>query len=148
MTDKKYCYRYVDGNDYEGRATVTLEKRVIIRETDKTFWHVWDMPGMTLDQLIKYRTGGDKKRQRVHVKRCLKGAARSSFHYTKEEAIKAFVYRKQFQLARMTLTAETIRLCLAGLEAANLTTTPPPDDVFTACDVVGEIASNYSWGAY
>jgi hypothetical protein len=31
---------------------------VIIRETEKTFWHVEDMPGMTLEQLVQYRAGG------------------------------------------------------------------------------------------
>lgn len=34
---KKYCYRYYDGNDSEGCPIVTMHKRVIIRETDKTF---------------------------------------------------------------------------------------------------------------
>ena len=49
---KKYCYRYHDGNDSEGRPIVTLWKRVIIRETDKTFWHVEDMPYMTMSSLL------------------------------------------------------------------------------------------------
>lgn len=53
ITDgKKYCYRYYDGNDSEGRPTVTMHKRVIIRETEKTFWHVEDMPYMTFEQLV------------------------------------------------------------------------------------------------
>jgi hypothetical protein len=34
---------------------------VIIRETEKTFWHVEDMPGMTLEQLVQYRTGGRRR---------------------------------------------------------------------------------------
>lgn len=145
---KKYCYRYTEGNDYKGKAIVILEMRVIIRETDKTFWHVWDMPNMSLEQLIAYRTGGGKERQKHHVKKCLKGAARSRFHYTKEEAIKAFVYRKQHQLSRMQLKAETIRLCLEGLKKAGFMNKPPQGEVFTASDTVGEIASNYCWDAY
>ena len=98
---KKYCYRYHDGNDSEGRPIVTLWKRVIIRETDKTFWHVEDMPYMTNEQLIKYRTGGQPANQKYHVKRCLKGADRSSYHYTREEALQAFVRRKTHQISKI-----------------------------------------------
>ena len=49
---KNFCYRYYEGNDSEGRPTITLWKRVIIRETGKTFWHVEDMPYMSFEQLV------------------------------------------------------------------------------------------------
>lgn len=160
-TEKKYCYRYVDGNDSEGRAIVMLWKRVIIRETEKTFWHTDDMPNMDLDQLIKYRTSGPKERQKFNVKRCLKGADRSSYHYTKEEALKAFVCRKLYQLSRMTLTVETVRLCLKGLvshghiageDDCHVTQfskiIAAPDCTLIAADELGPEASTYSWGEY
>ncbi|CAI2003674.1 hypothetical protein [Serratia fonticola] len=156
MTDKKYCYRYEDGNDSEGRPVVRLLKRVIIRETEKTFWHVYNMPRMDLEQLTKYWTTGPKESVKRNVKRCAKGAYRSSYHYTQEEALRAFVYRKSFQLERVQLTAETVRLCLQGLRAEGLVTGGnhctverlPTGDVFLAAQEAGPIASSYSWGEY
>ncbi|HDT3335068.1 TPA: hypothetical protein QHL93_002558 [Klebsiella aerogenes] len=153
---KKYCYRYVDINDDKGRAVVFLLKRVIIRETEKTFWHVDDMPNMTLEQLIKYRTGGNKERQRIFVKRCMKGADRSTYHCTKEEALRAFVYRKMYQLERLQLTEETVRLCLDGLRNSGhisegsrcAIAVPPETDEFLAAQEPGPIASTYTWGEY
>ena len=62
-TEKKYCYRYHDGNDNEGRPIVTIWKRLIIRETDKTFWHVEDFPHMSFEQVVSYWTGGRKEDQ-------------------------------------------------------------------------------------
>ncbi|BBE78475.1 MULTISPECIES: hypothetical protein [Phytobacter] len=160
-TEKKYCYRYVDGNDSDGRAIVMLWKRVIIRESEKTFWHTDDMPNMDLEQLVKYRTGGPKERRKYYVKRCLKGAERSSYHYTKEEALTAFVHRKLYQLSRMTLTAETVRLCLKGLvnhghisgdDDGQVTRfskiIATPDSTLIAVDEPGPEASTYSWGEY
>ena len=155
-TDKKYCYRYHDGNDDQGRPIVTLWKRVIIRETKKTFWHVDDMPHMSLEQLIAYRTGGSQQRAKHNVKRSLKGADRSRYHYTKEEALKAFVFRKTYQLERIQLTAETVSMCLSGLRDAGMVTGEcrctvenlPKGDFFIAAQEAGPIASNYSWGEY
>jgi len=156
LNDKKYCYRYCDSNDSQGRPIVTLWKRVIIRETEKTFWHVDDLPYMSLENLIAYRTGGSKERVKHNVKRCLKNADRSSYHYTKEEALKAFVYRKTFQLERIQLTAETVSMCLSGLRDAGLVTGEyrctveklPKGDFFIAAQEPGPIAANYSWGEY
>lgn len=153
---KKYCYRYFEGHDNEGRPTVSLWKRVIIRETEKTFWHVEDMPGMTLEQLVQYRTGGRRENQKYHVKRCLKGAYRSRYHYTREEALRAFVYRKMHQLEKVKLTAETVNMCLTGLREAGMitggyhcTVEKLPDDTgFLAASVPGPVASTYSWGEY
>ncbi|ARU94596.1 hypothetical protein [Tatumella citrea] len=160
--DRKYCYRYVDGNDSEGRPVVMLWKRVIIRETEKTFWHVSDMPMMSFEQLVKYWTGGNKERQKKHIKRCSKGGARSRYHYTKTEALSAFIYRKTFQLSRIRLTAETVELCLKGLREAGYITYPkdengytkrviagaPDSETFLAADEPGPIADTYSWGDY
>lgn len=154
--EKKYCYRYVSTNDSRGRPVVELFKRVIIRETEKTFWHVDDMPDWDLEQLIKYRTGGSKEREKRNVKRCLKGGRRSSYHYTKEEALRAFVYRKMFQIERMSLTLETVRLCLSGLRSAGHISGEPyfsavdslPPDHFLASNEPGEIAGSYNWGEY
>lgn len=156
MTDKKYCYRYHDGNDSEGRPIVSVWKRVIIRETAKTFWHTEDMPYMSLEQLIKYRTGGPKERKSRNVKRCLKGAERSSYHDTKEAALRAFVYRKRYQLEKMQLTSETVRMCLEGLCEAGLISEgyrcavaiPPESEPFLAAQEAGPIASTYNWGEY
>ena len=157
ITDgKKYCYRYEDGHDGEGRPVVTLWKRVIIRETEKTFWHVEDMPHMTSEQLVQYRTGGRKETQKHHVKRCLKGADRSRFHYTREEALRAFVYRKMYQLERVQLTTEKVRMCLAGLREAGMISGGyrctveklPADTGFVAASEPGPIAATYSWGEY
>ncbi|WP_417642379.1 hypothetical protein [Enterobacter kobei] len=153
---KKYCYRYFDGHDSEGRPTVSLWKRVIIRETEKTFWHVEDMPNMTFEQLVKYRTGGRRENQKYHVKRCLKGADRSRYHYTREEALRAFVYRKMYQLEKVQLTAETAQMCLSGMREAGMitggyrcTVEKLPDDAgFLAASVPGPVASTYSWGEY
>lgn len=153
---KKYCYRYYDGNDSEGRPIVTLWKRVIIRETEKTFWHVEDMPYMTNEQLVKYRTGGQPANQKYHVKRCLKGADRSHYHYTKEEALQAFVRRKTHQINKILLAEETARLCLAGLRDAGIISEGyrckverlPEGDTFLAANQPGPIASEYSWGEY
>jgi hypothetical protein len=44
------------------------------------------MPYMTFEQLVQYRNSGRKENQKYHVKRCLKGADRSRYHYTREEA--------------------------------------------------------------
>jgi len=153
---KKYCYRYYDGNDIEGRPIVTLWKRVIIRETDKTFWHVEDLPYMTNEQLIQYRAGGQRTNQKHHVKRCIKGADRSSYHYTKEEALQAFVRRKTHQISKIQLAEETARLCLKGLRDAGIISKHyrckvemlPESDTFLAASVLGPIASEYSWGEY
>lgn len=156
MSEKKYCYRYHDGNDSQGRPIITVWKRVIIRETEKTFWHTDDLPYMSLDKLIEYRTSGPKERRSRSVKRCSKGAERSSYHYTKEEALRAFVYRKMYQLEKMQLTAETVSMCLAGLREAGLISEgyrcavaiPPEADQFLAAQEAGPIASTYSWGEY
>lgn len=156
MSDRQYCYRYVDGNDSEGRPIVMLWKRVIIRETEKTFWHVSDMPSMTLDQLKKYWTSGRKEDVKRYVKRCAKGADRSGYHYTKESALRAFVYRKRFQLERLKLKEETVRLCLNGLlQAGHISegfrcavAVPPETDEFIALDEPGPVASSYTWGDY
>lgn len=153
---KKYCYRYYDGNDNEGRPIVTLWRRVIIRETDKTFWHAEDMPYMTFDQLVQYRTGGQKANQKYHVERCLKGADRSRYHYTKEEALQAFVCRKIHQINKIQLTEETARMCLEGLREAGIISAGyrctveklPGSDIFLAAQQPGPIASEYSWGEY
>lgn len=160
MTEKKYCYRYVDGNDSEGRPIVMLWKRVIIRETDKTFWHVHDLPNMPIEQMRKYHSRPGNKQ----VKRCLKNAARSSYHQTKEQAMQAFIYRKAFQLNRIWLTAETVELCLKGLQEAGYIrnvclndglqinrrgdVASVPSGEFLAAENPGPIASNYSWGEY
>lgn len=156
MTEKKYCYRYHDGHDSEGRPIVTVWKRVIIRETEKTFWHTEDMPFMGLESLIKFRTGGSKEHAARSVKRCLKGADRSSYHQTKEEALRAFVYRKMYQLERILLTEETVRMCLDGLRNAGCISegyrcevaVPPEAEPFLAAQEAGPIASNYNWGEY
>lgn len=159
---KKYCYRYYGGNDSEGCPIVTMHKRVIIRETEKTFWHVEDFPHMSLEQLISYWTGGLRNDQKKYIKRCSKGADRSRYHYTKEEALKAFIYRKKYQLSRIQLTAETVSLCLKGLKDAGFVTYTtdqygfqqrsiagvPDGDYFLAAQEPGPIASTYSWGEY
>lgn len=155
MNTKKYCYRYVDGNDCEGRAIVMIREMVIIRETEKTFWYCHDLPYMSIEQIRKYR-GTSKDR---NVKRCLKNAARSKFHMTREEALKAFVYRKLYQLERITLTAETVRLCINGLSAAGCiaknsdgkitnssNVLKAPTETFNAVQCAGPIASTYQWG--
>ncbi|WP_226968405.1 hypothetical protein [Yersinia frederiksenii] len=155
MDNKKYCYRYVDGNDSKGRAIVMLWKMVILRETEKTFWYCHDYPNMSLEQLVKYR--GNSRQ----VKRSLKNAARSRYHYTKEEAFKAFIYRKYHQLSKIQLTNETVLLCLKGIREAGFVETGEdgefnhysnilsvPDKEFLASEEVGPIASTYSWGEY
>lgn len=152
---KKFCYRYYEGNDSEGRPTITLWKRVIIRETEKTFWHVEDMPYMSFEQLVKYRTGGTKERQKLYVQRSQKGADRSKYHYTQEEALQAFVYRKQYQLEKIHLKKETLQMCLSGLRSAGIITGEGrckieklPGEFFLAAQEPGPIASTYSWGEY
>ncbi|CNJ88396.1 Uncharacterised protein [Yersinia aldovae] len=157
MPDKKYCYRYVDGNDSQGRPIVMLWQMVILRETEKTFWYCHDYPQMSLEQIIQYRNRpGDRQ-----VKRCLKNAARSRYHFTKEEALKAFIYRKQYQLERIQLTSETVWLCLKGISEAGFVETSKdgefnhfsnilsvPDKEFRAAEEPGPIASQLSWGDY
>ncbi|WP_313626252.1 hypothetical protein [Kosakonia sp.] len=160
--EKKYCYRFHDGNDSEGRPIVTLWKRLIIRETDKTFWHVDDFPYMSFEQVVSYWTRGRKEDQKRYIKRCAKGADRSRYHYTKEEALKAFIYRKRYQLERIRLTAETVSLILKGLTDAghvaystdqhgfqkrNIVSVPEVE-CFVASEEPGPIASTYSWGEY
>lgn len=155
-SDKKYCYRYYDIHDGQGRPIVAMLKRVIIRETEKTYWHVEDMPYMTYSQLVKYRTGGPKKNQKYHVKRCLKGADRSSYHYTKEEALRAFVYRKTHQIEKIQLTEEKARMCINGLREAGVITGEleinvekmPDGEFFIAANEPGPIAEKYTWGCY
>lgn len=154
---KTFCYRYFAENDSQGRPVVSLYQRVIIRETDKTFWHVDDLPMMTFEQLVKYRTGGSKERQKVHVQHCGKNAVRSKYHMTREEALRAFVYRKQYQLSRLQLEAETIDLCLKGLRNQGFISGGvsfckvdefPPDSGFLAANKPGKIAQGYTWGEY
>ncbi|TPG64091.1 hypothetical protein EAH77_04520 [Ewingella americana] len=53
--------------------------------------------------MLSYRTGGPRELPPRNVKRFLRGAARSSYHQTKEEALRAFVYRKIFQLEKFSL---------------------------------------------
>jgi len=155
MSDKKYCYRYVDSNDDQGRPIVILWTRVILRETDKTFWYCPDYPLMSMDQLRQYQSRPGNRQVRL----CRKGAARSKYHYTKEEALRAFTYRKIHQLERIQLTAETVRMCLKGLgdagfleknEKGNIglfsKVLNVPDGRFVAADEPGPIASTYSWG--
>ncbi|MGK8935577.1 hypothetical protein ACRS85_23320 [Pluralibacter gergoviae] len=110
---------------------------------------------MDFDQLVKYRTSGSNERQKINIKRCLKGAERSRFHYTREEALRAFVYRKMFQLERIRLTAETVQMCLVGLRKAGMiageyrcTVEQLPGDYFLAAPEPGPIASTYNWGEY
>ncbi|QUT13456.1 hypothetical protein [Rahnella inusitata] len=151
MKDKKYCYRYVDGNDSSGRPIIMLRERVVIRETDKTFWHCYDYPHMTTVQLAQLES-----RAKNGIKRCLKGAERSSYHLTKEEALRAFVYRKRYQLERMALTMETAKLCLDGLQAGGYitegwrpeTVKPPVGSVYVAAEELGPVAASFSWGEW
>ena len=157
MEDKKYCYRYVDSNDSSGRPIVMLFKQVVLRETEKTFWYCHDFPAMTVEQIKHMYSGSCKK----NIKRCLKGAARSRYHLTREEALKAFMYRKMFQLDRLRLTAETVALCVKGLKEAGffkLSETggvnrwsevlSAPEETFLAQDEPGEVASEFTWGEY
>lgn len=157
MEEKQFCYRYVDGNDNQGRPIVMLWKMVVLRQTEKTFWYVPDYPNMTLEQLRHYSERPNNRQ----VKRCLKGAARSRYHLTREEALKAFIYRKLYQLSRMTLTAETVRLCLKGLvnhghvagnDNGHVTQfskiIAAPDCTLTAAEEPGPVASTYTWGEY
>ncbi|HDL7334816.1 TPA: hypothetical protein PXN07_000005 [Yersinia enterocolitica] len=112
---------------------------------------------MSLEQIIQYRNRpGDRQ-----VKRCLKNAARSRYHFTKEEALKAFIYRKQYQLERIQLTSETVSLCLKGISEAGFVEISKdgefnsfsnilsvPDKDFRAAEEAGEVASTYRWGEY
>ncbi|HDL8286546.1 TPA: hypothetical protein PXQ99_003361 [Yersinia enterocolitica] len=112
---------------------------------------------MSLEQIIKYRSRpGDRQ-----VKRSLKNADRSRYHYTKEEAFKAFIYRKQYQLEKIQLTSETVWLCLKGISEAGFIETSEdgefnhfsnilsvPDKEFRAAEEPGPIASQLSWGEY
>jgi len=151
MTEKKYCYRYVDGNASDGRPIVMLRERVIIRETAKTFWHCYDYPHMTTEQLKQMES-----RSKNGIKRCLKGSARSSYHLTKEEALRSFVYRKMFQLERMGLTMETVSMCLDGLRKDGHISegwlpeavTPPEGRTFVASEELGPVAASFSWGEW
>ncbi|MCW0344935.1 hypothetical protein NB703_003028 [Pantoea ananatis] len=149
MEEKKFCYRYVEGNDSQGRPIIMLWENVILRETERTFWHTHDMPYMSIEQMRAYRSKpGDKQ-----VKRCLKHAARSGYHLSKEEAIRAFVYRKTYQLNRLRLTAETVEMCLKGLSLAGYiqdgnVLSAPGDSRFLASKSPGPIASEYSWGEW
>lgn len=157
MDDKKYCYRYVDGNDSQGRPIVMLWEMVILRETEKTFWYHPDYPHLSVVQIIQTNQSPNNR----WVKRCLKNSARSRYHYTKEEAFKAFIYRKQYQLEKIQLTSETVRLCLKGISDAGFIETSKdggfnhysnilsvPDKEFRAAEEAGPIASTYSWGEY
>ncbi|MFN1150182.1 hypothetical protein [Serratia liquefaciens] len=157
MSEKKYCYRYVDGNDSQGRPIVMLWERVILRETEKTFWHVHDMPLMSLEHMRQYHARPSNKQ----VKRCLKNAARSGYHLTKEQAMQAFIYRKVYQLDRISLTAETVHMCLQGLADAGFiersidggisqrgNVLNAPDGEFRAAEQPGPVASAFSWGEY
>jgi len=155
MFEKKHCYRYVDTHDSKGRAVIELYKCVILRETEKTFWYCHDFPYRSIDEMRKYMTNKD-------IKRCLKGAARSRYHLTKEEALSAFVYRKVFQFERIKLTAEKVSLCLKALsESGHLEgfkmegerivgfsrkVVSVPDG--TIVGEKGPEAENYSWGEY
>jgi hypothetical protein len=155
-SEKKYCYRYEARNDSQGRAIVSLEKRVIIRETEKSFWHVWDNVWEPLDSLILRMESLTKERKKAVIKRCSKGADRSRFHYTKEEALRAFVYRKMYQLERMKLTMETAKICLAGLRGEGIigegyrcaVNRIPDGDEFLAATNPGPVAQEYTWGEY
>ncbi|MGA7586854.1 MAG: hypothetical protein WCB03_12585 [Rouxiella badensis] len=151
MSEKKYCYRYVDGNDGGGRPIVMLRERVIIRETAKTFWHCYDYPHLTTEQLKHLES-----RSKNGIKRCLKDAERSSYHLTKKEALRAFVYRKMFQLERMSLTMETASMCLDGLRKGGHISegwrpeivTPPEPRTFVASEELGPVAASFSWGEW
>lgn len=151
MNEKKYCYRYVDGNSSGGLPIVMLRERVIIRETAKTFWHCYDYPHMNMEQLKRLESG-----RKNGVKRCLKGADRSSYHLTKEEALRAFVYRKRYQLERMALTMETAKMCLDGLQEGGYisegwrpeTVKPPEGRSYTASEELGPVAASFNWGEW
>lgn len=157
MTEKKYCYRYVDGNDSKGRPIVMLWKRVILRETERTFWHAHDFPSMSLDSVRQHYSRPSNKQ----VKRCLKNAARSGYHLTKEQAMQAFIYRKVYQLAKIKLTAETVQMCLQGLNDSGFIdgqvdcgawlwgkVINVPEGEFLAAESAGPVASTFSWGEY
>lgn len=154
MTDKKYCYRYVDGNDNQGRPIVILWKNVIIRETEKTFWHCHDYPHMTTEQLLNY----SKRPSNKDVMRSLKNAERSRYHYTPEEALRAFIYRKAFQLQRMALKLETVEMCIKGIKDAGFVelneyggvtkVISAPGDTFLCADEPGHVAQSFNWGEY
>ena len=130
-----------------------LRERVIIRETDKTFWHCYDYPHMTLEQMQAFL---QRQSGKSSIKRCLKGAGRSSYHLTKEEALRAFVYRKRYQLERMALTMETAKLCLDGLQSGGYitegwrpeTVKPPVGSVYVAAEELGPVAASFSWGEW
>ncbi len=157
MSEKKYCYRYVDGNDTKGRPIVMLWQMLVIRETEKTFWYCSDYPHLSVEQIIQTNQSPNNR----WVKRCLKNADRSRYHYTKEEAFKTFIYRKQYQLEKIKLTSETVWLCLKGISEAGFIETSEdgefnhfsnilsvPDKEFRAAEEPGPIASQLSWGEY
>ena len=156
-SEKKYCYRYVDSNDAIGRPVVILWQMLILRETEKTFWYCPDYPLMSIEQLQKLHSKPDDK----SVRRCLKNAARSRYHLTREEALRAFVYRKLYQLDRVLLTTETVRLCLKGLGDSGFleknedghvgvfsNVLNVPGERFIASEEPGPIASTFGWGEY
>lgn len=150
--EKKRCYRYVDFHDSSGNVVIEIWEHVVLFETEFTFQHVYDMPGLTIEQMSKMFSKSRKK-----LSRCYKNASRSAWHLTREEAYKAFLYRKQFQLSRMRLAVERVQLALEALEERghavrhhDLGTLYPADRPapgrVTATTTPGPVASEFNWG--
>ena len=111
----KHVYRYDDRNlPGDGAAGLVLTRRAVIKETDCYVYHVPvgddGFPWLHSQEL----KGGDhfslNKRSYYYPHKTLKGAERSKYHCTKDEALTVYLIRKSHQVARLSLALERIKL--------------------------------------
>lgn len=116
----KHVYRYDDRNLVgDGAAGLVLTRRAVVKETDCYVYHVpanEDVtPWLKPENLGKNGHFGLYKRSYYYPLKTRKGAERSKYHCTKEEALTAYLIRKSHQVARLKLTLERIQLIDSAL---------------------------------
>ena len=111
----KHVYRYDDRNLVgDGAAGLVLTRRAVVKETDCYVYHVpanedgtpWLKPE-NLKNGDHFALPGSNHYYPVKTR---KGAERSKYHCTKEEALTAYIIRKSHQVARLSLALERIKL--------------------------------------
>ena len=113
----KHVYRYDDRNLVgDGAAGLVLTSRAVVKETDCYVYHVpanedgtaW----LTGEDFIRTDKGHFElsKLSYYYPRKTRKGAERSKYHCTKEEALTAYLIRKSHQVARLSLALERIKL--------------------------------------
>ena len=142
----KLVYRYDDINvaDMNGGATATiaLTKRVVVKETACYLWSIYAGMNPEYYEITDYdRACANKPHYKGQVIKTRKGAVISRYSETPVKALAAWRTRKHYQLKRLELALERVRLCVDQYDAGAPWNVCPQ----TIYCGTGPVMSQYDW---